>query len=121
MPADRRHLLGWQGETVAEQAAVARGWTPWLRRYRVAGSEIDLGLRRQTATGLALLLLEVKTATTAHDDLASRWTARQQGRLWRAAGVLAEREQASSVEVALVIVVLGHDHSRVQWLPAEPF
>lgn len=121
MQPDRRHQLGLRGEELAAQQAVARGWTPWRRRWRVAQTEVDLCLRRDTPAGLALLLLEVKTATYDHPDLARRWTPRQQARLWHAAAHVAEIEGAVHVEVALAMVVLRPGSEKLHWLTAEPF
>lgn len=113
---------GERGEERALSWAQAQGWQLHGRRLRVAGTEVDLALVRPMAdNGTELLVLEVKTSLTVPEDHAGRWSRAQQARLWRAADALAQVCSARQVQVGLVLVSLGRDCERVQWLRAEMY
>ncbi|MSQ83646.1 MAG: hypothetical protein EXR77_12305 [Myxococcales bacterium] len=112
--------LGRRGEDVACATACGRGWQPWQRNARVAETEVDLAMRRQSDNRLELLVAEVKTSRRTFVDASQRWPLQRQRRLWAAAEVLCEQCGADRVEVSLITVVLSHDLQKVTWLQALP-
>jgi putative endonuclease len=117
--------LGLLGEEFAARHLRARGWQLLGRRLRTREGEVDLLARE----GAELVCVEVKTSqqelvphprgadpalARLHDRPGERWSPAQEGRLARAARLLAREHGAGRARLDLVEVVLEPHSSRVQ-------
>ncbi len=120
-PQSQAQETGKQGESLAVDLALGRGWQQPLCNVRLGPNEADLIAFRQEAVGTAGLLLEVKSSRSASAVLAARLSQRQMARLWQMAEFIAEKHQLQRVEVVLLTVVLGGGYAQSTWTELEPF
>ncbi len=117
--------LGELGEELAARHLRARGWVLLGRRLRTSAGEVDLFARE----GGELVCVEVKTSRSQNvprpagvdparvrlnDRPGERWQPAQQGRLARAARLLARENGGGRVRLDLVEVVLEPRSARVE-------